>query len=174
MAWIVKDSGGTQIDRRDEPYVTDEMKSQWEAEVIPRFPTRQAATIPLLHEIQHAYNWLPYQAMEELADFLGLQASQVLDTATFYEEFFMEPRGKHTVWVCQSIACELCGEKQLTEAVCDHLGVQPGETTPDGRITLMKVECLGSCGTAPAALIDEELHEDIKLQDFKAKLDALD
>ncbi len=173
MAWIVKNSGTQQIDRREEPYVSDAMKQDWTNRLLPRFPTKRAATIPCLHDIQHEHNWLPYQAMEELAEFLEVESSEVLDTATFYEEFFMEPRGRHTVWVCQSIACELCGEKNLTRDISDHLGVEPGDTTPDGRITLMKVECLGSCGTAPCALIDEKLHEDITVDNFRQALDQL-
>jgi len=173
MAWITKNSGSATVERRTEPYVTEQMAAEWEREIIPRFPTRHAACIPCLHELQEAYNWLPVQAMEELAAFLEIAPSQVFDTASFYEEFFTEPRGKHTVWVCQSIACELCGEKDLTEAVCQHLGVEPHETTDDGLITLMKVECLGSCGTAPVALIDEKLHENINIDNFKDRLDEL-
>ena len=174
MAWIVKNSGTQQIERRDEPYVTDARKKDWKKPLLPRYPTKQAATIPCLHDIQHAHNWLRYQALEELAEFLELEATGVLDTATFYEEFFLEPRGRHTVWVCQSISCELCGERDLTREISDHLGIEPGDTTSDGRITLMKVECLGSCGTAPCALVDEKLHEDITVGNFKEALDALE
>jgi len=91
MAWITKNSGSTQIERREEPYLTDEA----------------ALALPILHEIQHHYNWLPFQAIEEAAAFIEVSPSTLMDTATFYEEFFLEPRGKHTVWVCQSVSCEI-------------------------------------------------------------------
>ncbi|MBI1337080.1 MAG: NADH-quinone oxidoreductase subunit NuoE [Phycisphaera sp.] len=171
MAWITKNSGSATVARRDEPYLTDEMKAKAEREILPRFPTKQAATIPLLHEIQHAYNWIPMQAIEELAAYLELSASQVLDTATFYEEFFLEPRGEYTVWVCRSISCELMGQDKILRAAQDKLGIEPGQTTPDGKFTLMHVECLGSCGTAPCALVGEKLHECLTPESFAKILD---
>ncbi|MFP3386532.1 NAD(P)H-dependent oxidoreductase subunit E, partial [Tritonibacter sp. SIMBA_163] len=86
---------------------------------------------------------LPYQSIEEAADFLGLAPSVVLDTATFYEEFWLQPKGRYVVWICQSISCELLGSPSLLDAVKDKLGVDVGETTEDGKFTLMSVECLG-------------------------------
>lgn len=174
MAWLTKNSGGMTIDRRDEPYLTAAMKAKLEKEVLPRYPTKQAATLPVLHEIQHACGYLPHQAIEEAAAFLGLPASVVLDTATFYEEFFLQPRGRHTVWVCQSISCELLGQQTLLEKIQKKLGVLPGQTTPDGKFTLMTVECLGSCGTAPCALVDEKLHENLTVENFEKVLDSVD
>jgi len=173
MAWITKNSGTMQIDRRPEPYLTDAVKERFEKEIIPRYPTRRAATIPLLHAIQDQHNWLPYQAIEEAADFLGLKASEVLDTATFYEMFWMRPKGKYLIWVCQSISCELLGNVSLIEAIEKKLGIAAGETTPDGKFTLMAAECLGSCGTAPCALVNDKLHENITMDNFARVLDGL-
>ena len=166
MAWLTKQSGTMQIDRRDEPYLTEELKAHLEAEVLTRYPTRQAATLPTLHAVQHEVGWLPYQAMEEIAAFLELQPSEVLDTATFYEEYFLQPKGKYVIWICQSLSCELLGNLQLVEMCKNKLGIDVGETTDDGKITLMNVECLGSCGTAPCALINETLHEDLTPENF--------
>ncbi|MDP7348859.1 MAG: NAD(P)H-dependent oxidoreductase subunit E, partial [Phycisphaeraceae bacterium] len=149
MAWIMKNSAAMAIDRRDEPYLTDRMKAELEADVLPRYPTRQAATLPVLHAVQHEHNYLPYQAVEEAAAFLGVSASEMLDTATFYEEYWLTPKGKYLIMVCQSISCELMNHGQLLEMIQDKLGIGPGETTDDGKFTLMTAECLGSCGTAP-------------------------
>lgn len=173
MAWIVKNSAEMTIERREEPYLDDQMKKELEAEVLPRFPTRQAATLPVLHAIQEKHNWLPYQALEETADFLGLKPSDVLDTATFYEEFFLQPKGRYLIQVCQSISCELRNHDALLEGISRKLGIQPGQTTTDGKFTLMTVECLGSCGTAPCALVQGRLHEDVKFEDFEKALDSL-
>jgi len=174
MAWIVKNSGTMEIDRREEPYLTDEMKKHLEKEVLGKYPTKQAATLPVLHHVQHEYNWLPFQAVVEIAAFLDLKASDVMDTATFYDEYFLEPRGKYTIWICQSISCELMGHEALVDKAREKLGVEFGETTPDGKVTLMQVECLGSCGTAPCALVNEKLHEDLTAENFDRIIDSLE
>ncbi len=174
MAWIAKNSATMQIERRDEPYLTDALKKQLEEEVLPRYDTRMAATMPALHLVQDTHGWLPHQAMEEIAEFLGLSASHVLDTATFYEEYWLKPHGKYVIWVCQSLSCEIMGQPKLVDKIKGHLGIEVGETTDDGRITLMDVECLGSCGTAPCALVNHRLHENINADNFQAVLDKLE
>ncbi|MEM9251513.1 MAG: NADH-quinone oxidoreductase subunit NuoE [Planctomycetota bacterium] len=174
MAWITKDSANTQIDRRDEPYLSDAFKKSFDEKYAHRYPDRRALSLPILHAIQHEYNYLPYQALEEAADFLGIGVSDLLDTATFYEEYFLEPKGKYTVWVCQSVSCEIMGEGNVTQAISDKLGIQPGETTADGKFTLMKVECLGACGGAPCALINEDLAEDLTPENVIKRLEVLD
>ena len=161
MAWITKPSATTRIETRDEPYLTEEMKSRLTDTMLPRFETTHAALLPALHEIQHHYGWVPPQAMQEVAQFLKIPAAEVLDTASFYEEYWLKPKGKALVSVCRSIACEFCGQPELTEAVKQQLGIDVGETTPDGEITLVELECMGSCGTAPVALVNEDLHENL-------------
>lgn len=174
MAWIVKNSATMQIERRPEPYLDEQLKAHLEQTVIPRFPTRRAATLPVLHAIQDKHNWLPYQAVEEAAAFLGLNPSEVLDTATFYEMFWLQPKGKYLIMACQSISCELMGHDKIMDMLHHKLGVEVGETTPDGRFTLMHAECLGSCGTAPCALINDKLHEDLTVENLDKILDALE
>ncbi len=173
MAWIVKDSSHTQIARRSEPYLTDAMKHHMETHLLPRYATKQAALLPVLHEIQHHAGWLPPQALEEAGAFLGLSAAEVLDTATFYEEYFLKPKGKYLIQVCRSISCELCGSKAITQKIGDKLGIVPGETTDDGKFTLMEVECLGACDFAPCALVDHKLQETMNWASIEKKLDAL-
>lgn len=174
MAWIMKNSATMQVDRRDEPYLNETLKKHLEKDVLTRFPTKQAATLPALHAVQEEYGWLPYQAIEEIADLLELSPSQVLDTATFYDEFWLHPKGKYVVWVCQSISCELMGQIALRDAIGRKLDVEPGQTTEDGKFTLMNVECLGSCGTAPCALVNEILYENLTIDNFEKVLDALE
>ena len=97
----------------------------------------------------------------------------MFDTATFYEDFWLKPKGKYLIGVCQSISCELLGQRQLMEKISDKLGISEGETTEDGRFTLITMECLGSCGTAPCALVNETLHENLTVENFEWMLDAL-
>lgn len=172
MAWIVKNSAGVEIERQAEPYLTQEMKDHFESSILVRYPSRRAAALPLLHALQDKYNWLPYQAIEEAATFLGIEASELLDTASFYEMYWMKPKGKYLIMVCQSISCELMGHHAIIEALEDKLGISVGETTPDGKFTLMHAECLGSCGTAPCALFNERLHENLNVNNLAAILDS--
>jgi len=162
MAWITKDSAGAKVERRSEPYLTPKLRDELARNVLPRYERKQAATLPCLHAIQHEYGWVPPQAMLEIAEFLDLKPSQVIDTASFYEEYWLKPKGKHLVGVCRSIACEFCGQKEVTEACKQKLGIEVGETTDDGQFTLIEMECLGSCGSAPAMLVDDKLHEFVK------------
>lgn len=159
MAWLTKDSAHARIEKRDEPYLTPAMRADLSQRVLPRYEKPMAALLPALHMVQHAYGWVPPQAMMEIATFLKIQPSDVIDTASFYEEYWLRPKGRHIVAICRSIACEFCGHEKVTRAVKDALGIDVGETTDDGLFTLIELECLGSCDTAPVALVDETLHE---------------
>ena len=159
MAWITKNSATTQIERRDQPYLTPAMKDHLSTRILPRYETSLGALLPCLHTIQYEYNWIPHQAMMEIAAFLKIAPASVIDTVTFYEEYWTRPRGKYLIQICRSIACEFCGHEAITAAVRDRLGIDVGETTDDGMFTLIELECLGSCDTAPVALVNESLQE---------------
>jgi len=171
MAWTAKPSGSTQIERRDEPYLTDAMKEHLSKEILPRYETKLGALLPTLHMIQHEHGWLPAQALEEAAEFLDLAPADVYDSASFYEEFWLKPKGRHMIAVCRSFACEICGHDQLTDVCREKLGVEPGETTDDQEFTLMELECIGACGGAPAVLVDEDLHEHVTPEQMAELID---
>ena len=161
MAWLTENRRTATYERRAEPYLTEEMKRELAGKYFPRYPTKRAVLLPALHHVQHAYNWIPPQAMEEIAEFLELAPADVMDTATFYEEYWLKPKGKYLVQVCRSLSCEVCGSDDLTNRMREKLGVEIGETTPDGRFTLVELECLGACGSAPVALVNEALYENL-------------
>ena len=123
--------------------------------------------------VQHAYGWIPVPAMEEVAAFLALAPAEVMDTATFYEEYWLKPKGKYLIQVCRSISCELCDSEKLTAHCKRKLGIDVGETTPDGRFTLVQLECLGACGTAPVALVNDVLHEELTAEKQDAIIGGL-
>jgi NADH-quinone oxidoreductase E subunit len=174
MAWIVENRRtGPGAEKEQGPYLTDDMKMDLAARYFPRYPTRRAVTLPALHCIQHKYGWIPAQALAEVAEFLQQTPAEVMDTATFYEEFWLKPKGKYLIAVCRSLSCEICGSAELTERLKRKLKIDPGQTTADGRFTLIEVECLGSCGTAPCALCNEVLHENLTAQNADAVIDAL-
>jgi len=174
MAWIVKNSGTAPIERRDQPYLNDALKAKLTDEILPRFPNKQAATLPALHLVQHEYNWIPYQAIEEIGEFLELSAAEIWDTATFYEEFFLEPKGKYLIQICQSIACELCKYNELEDKLRDKLDIVNGETTDDGKFTLQMVECLGACDMAPVVHLNGHQHDKVSWEELAKTLDELE
>lgn len=153
--------------------LSDEMKKHLAEVYFPRYPTKRACLLPALHMVQHHYNWIPTQAIEEIANFLEIAPAEALDTATFYEEYWLKPKGKYLLQVCRSLACEICGSRKITDHLRKKLNIDIGQTTPDGKFTLVELECLGSCGTAPAILCNEVLREDVTLEDVDRLLAAL-
>ncbi|MGI9012900.1 MAG: NADH-quinone oxidoreductase subunit NuoE [Phycisphaerales bacterium] len=150
------------------------MKKRWTDVIRPRYETNLGALMPVLHDIQHEYGYVPYQAMQEIAAFLDINDADVLDCVSFYEEFHTEPTGKYIIGICQSIACEICGHKEILDHVRAKLGIEPHETTEDGCFTLLAMECLGSCDTAPVALVNETLHENLTIEKFDQILNEVD
>jgi NADH-quinone oxidoreductase subunit E len=129
--------------------------------IIVKSETKRSALIPVLREIQNEHGYLSAESMEETANMLEISPSSVQNVATFYTMFFTEPAGKHVVWVCRTLSCALRGAEHVEHYMCDKLGIKTGETTPDGKITLMEAECLASCGTAPVMLVDDTLEENL-------------
>jgi NADH-quinone oxidoreductase subunit E len=168
MAWIAEDRR-RRVELAGGPYLTEELKRHLSERYMPRYPTKRAVLLPALHAVQHEYGWIPLPAMEEIATFLEIAPAEVIDTATFYEEYWLRPKGAYLIQVCRSLSCELCDSKKLTSHCKRKLGIDIGETTPDGRFTLVELECLGSCGTAPVALVNDVLHEDLTVD----KLDKI-
>src|SRR5207244_5368124 len=138
MAWITEDRRHAVVDK-EEKYLTDDMKIDIANKYFPRYPTKRAVLLPVLHAIQHAYGWIPTAALAEAAEFLEIAPAEVMDTATFYEEYWLKPKGKYLVQVCRSLACELCGQRELTEHLKKKLNVEVGETTGDQRFTLIEL-----------------------------------
>lgn len=142
--------------------LSDELRKQIEA-YIPRYPSKQAVTLPALHLVHDAMRCVPFEAIREIAAMLDLSPAQVHDTMTFYEFFREEdkPLGKIRLWVCRSLACGLRGGDELLGHLCQKLAVKPGGTTADGKITLEFAECLGACEGAPAVMVDDEHVHDV-------------
>jgi len=172
MAWLVEDRRAAKA-AAGEPLLTEAMKKHLAGKYFARYPTKRAALLPALHYVQHEYGHIPMQALQEVAEFLELAPAEVLDTASFYEEYWLKPKGKYLVQVCRSLTCEICDSEKLTEMCQQKLGIELGETTQDGRFTLVELECLGACGTAPVALMNDVLHEELTPQKLQKLIDAL-
>jgi len=123
-------------------------------EIIDRYPVRRSALIPLLHLAQEQNGHLTEEAMEHIAELVGVTAAQVLGTASFYEMFKREPVGDYLVNVCTNISCLLRGGEELLEHLEHRLGIKAGSTTPDGKFTLEDVECIAACTEAPCLQVN--------------------
>jgi NADH-quinone oxidoreductase subunit E len=131
----------------------------------PRYPTRQAVTLPALHVVNDHLRHVPTAAVVEIAELLGLAPAEVQDTLSFYGFFKQDaPHGQTRAWVCRSISCALRGGEQVLEHLCRAAGVRPGETTSDGKLTLEFAECLGACEFAPCMLAGETLYKNLTNQ----------
>lgn len=140
---------------------------------LPRYPNKQAVTLPALHIVQEESRCVSREAVEEIARILDLSPAQVHDTASFYGFFRDEtkPIGKRRVWVCRSLPCMLRGGEQLLADLARHWNIQPGETTDDGEVTLEVAECLGACDGAPCILINDELAERVSADQIEQTLE---
>src|ERR1700683_695979 len=124
MAWITENRTHAPARNSATPYPTDALKTHLRETYLPRFPTKRAALLPALHLIQHTYNWIPTQALQEIAEFLEIAPSEALDTASFYEEYWLKPKGKYLLQVCRSFACELCQSEELTAHLQKKLNIE--------------------------------------------------
>jgi NADH-quinone oxidoreductase subunit E len=129
----------------------------------------RSALIPLLFVIQRERGYIDNPGVNFLAQFLGLEVTDIWETATFYSMFNLHPVGKYHIQMCKTLSCKIMGEPELTAHICSKLGIKAGETTDDGKFTVSRVECLGSCGTAPMMQIGFDYHENLT----REKLDKI-
>jgi NADH-quinone oxidoreductase subunit E len=150
--------------------LTDEMVAEIKA-LFPRYPTKQAVTLPALHVVNEKLRYVPLEAVVEIAELLELAPAIVQDTLSFYGMFKQAgPHGKVRAWVCRSISCALRGGDEILDHLCHHAGIKPGETTADGALTLEFAECLGACEYAPCMLAGKTLHKNLTNESANAFL----
>ena len=130
-------------------------------EVIPHYPVKRSATLPLLHLIQEDIGYISDESIEWVAQKLELQPINVYEVVTFYPMFRRKPIGRRHIKVCRTLSCALKGSYKVCEEFKKEFGVELNEVSADGEATIEFVECLASCGTAPVVMIDDELHENV-------------
>jgi NADH-quinone oxidoreductase subunit E len=137
--------------------------------LLSRYPDKDAVILPALHLAQKEQGYVSDEAIVHIAELLSTSPARIEGVATFYTMYSRKPVGKYHVQICRNISCSLLGAEHLIAHVSRKLGVKPGETTPDGKFTLTKVECLGSCGTAPVMQVNDDYHENLD----EARIDAI-
>ncbi|NOZ78118.1 MAG: NADH-quinone oxidoreductase subunit NuoE [Acidobacteria bacterium] len=141
--------------------------------LLRRYPTKQAALLPVLWLCQERWGWLPASVLQAVAKRLELSPAFVEGVTTFYTMYNTQPTGKYLVQVCTTLSCQLCGASGLTAHLKERLGIDSGETTPDGRFTLLGVQCLGACGEGPVVQINNDYYTNVTVEMLDQILDEL-
>jgi len=141
--------------------------------IVARYPEPKAAILPVLWEVQRRKGWVDLESEGWVAERLGTSPAHVHGCVTFYTMYKQEPSGRYHVQICTNLSCMLRGADELLHHIENRLGIKAGETTPDGKFSLVKVECLGSCGTAPMFQLNDEYHEDQTPETTDRVLDGL-
>lgn len=138
-----------------------------------RFPQKNSAMLPALFIIQDEFGWIPPAAVKQLAEILETTPNKIYGVLTFYTMLNTKPVGKYHIQVCSNVSCSLLGAKHIIEYLSNKLKIKPGETTNDKKFTLTLVECLGSCGTAPVMMINDQYYENLTEQKVNSILKSL-
>jgi NADH-quinone oxidoreductase subunit E len=136
-----------------------------------RYPKREAVSIDALRIVQKHRGWVSDESLRDIAEHIGMSATDLDSIATFYNLIYRRPVGRHVISVCDSVSCWIMGCEQMREHLQQRLGVGLGETTADDRFTLLPTVCLGCCDRAPALMVDSDLHTDLDPLKIDQKLE---
>jgi NADH-quinone oxidoreductase subunit E len=150
--------------------LTAEEIGEIEAEAA-HYPKRDATCIDALKIVQRHRGWVSDESVRDIAEHLGMSATDVDGVATFYNLIFRKPVGRHIIMVCDSVSCWIMGHDHMSQHLHERLGIEYGETTPDNRFTLLPIVCLGCCDHAPAMMVDSDLHSDLDTEKIDTALE---
>jgi NADH-quinone oxidoreductase subunit E len=142
--------------------------------LVAKYPEPKAAMLMVLWEVQREKGWIDPESEAWVAERLGTSPAQVHGVVSFYTMYKQKPMGRHHIQVCTTLSCMLRGSDELMDHLKGKLGIDEGEVTPDGKFSLVRVECLGSCGTAPMFQLNDDYHENLTLESVDRLLDGLD
>ena len=127
-------------------------------EILTKYTQVKDNLIQILNEVQEYYGYVPEKAMLAISDYLGIEMAEIYGVVTFYSRFTLKPKGKNHIAVCLGTACFVKGSEQILERAKERLGIDVGETTPDGKFSLEATRCIGACGLAPVFTVNEEVY----------------
>ena len=141
--------------------------------IIQRYPPdrRRSAVLPALYLAQYQQGYITANAIRHVAELLGITRADVEDVVSYYTMFYTRPVGKYVINVCRTLSCAINGAERVTEEICRHLGISPGQTDKTGTFTLLEVECLGACDRAPVIMFNDAWHEHQRPEDVTRLLD---
>ena len=158
----------------DQPYRLSQSVMDKVDKEAAKYPSRRAAVKSALRYCQEETGWVSNGVVTAVATHLGLEPIEVYEVATFYDMFYTEPGGRHRIRVCTNVSCMLRGAEAVVSHLKEQLGIKVGETSPDGRITLLEAECLGACGGAPMLVCGNQYFENLTTDNLDSLLDRLD
>lgn len=141
-------------------------------EIIEAYPPDQRNALAIMQDMQHAFNYIPEQGLRELSAYLGCSQAQLYSMATFYKALSLTPKGEHIIKICNGTACHLRGSMNLATELKRHLGIDPGQTTEDGKFSVELVNCLGSCALAPVMVVDATYHNKLSVEQIANILES--
>jgi NADP-reducing hydrogenase subunit HndA len=127
-------------------------------EIIEKYKDTKGALVPVLHEAQELYGYLPIEVQKKISEGLGVSLSEIYGVVTFYTQFSLNPKGKYKVNICMGTACYVKGAGQILDKFKEHLGIDVGECTEDGLFSLEACRCIGACGLAPVITINDDVY----------------
>ena len=141
-------------------------------EIIEAYPADQRFALAAMQDMQHAFNYIPEEGLEALAEHLGCAVAQLYSMATFYKALSLTPKGKHIVKICNGTACHLRGAMNRATELKRDLGIDPGQTTEDGAFSVELVNCLGSCALAPVMVVDGNYHNKLRVEQIPSIIES--
>ncbi len=142
-------------------------------DILSRYPSKRAASIPTLYLVQRDFGYVSDEMVDYIAELLELTPAEMYDVVTFYTMFYRKEMGRYVIQVCHTLSCSLIGAASLVDHIEQKLGIGPGETTVNNKFSLIKVECLGACGTAPIVRINDDYYENMTPEKFDKVIDKL-
>jgi NADH-quinone oxidoreductase subunit E len=164
MAWQTIDRNQPAIDSDAAPALSEAVRDKIRT-FFDRYETKRAVLLPALHIVQNTLGHVSWQAMTEIAELLEIPPSEVMDTISFYTQFWIHPKGKKVITVCRSISCEVMGSNAVLAEIKKQLGIDEHGTTTDGKYSLITEECLAGCDHAPCLTINEKVHKRVRPED---------
>jgi NADH-quinone oxidoreductase subunit E len=152
--------------------LTDAERREIEAELAHYDNNAEAVAIEAMKVVQHHRGWVSDEALQDLSEVLGMSVHDLDSVATFYNLIYRRPVGRHVIHVCDSISCWLVGYLTVRDHLMVRLGIKYGETTPDGKFTLLPIVCLGDCDNAPTMMIDRDMHRKLTPEKIDAILES--
>lgn len=151
-------------------FVSTKEQDEKLAEVIAKHKDTQGALIPVLHEAQEIFGYLPLEVQERISKGLGVPMSEIYGVVTFYTQFSINPKGKYKIGVCLGTACYVKGSGDIIEKIKEILGIDVGECTPDGKFSLDATRCIGACGLAPVLTVNDDVYGRLVVDDVQGIL----
>ncbi|UCC85163.1 MAG: NAD(P)H-dependent oxidoreductase subunit E [Gemmatimonadota bacterium] len=142
--------------------------------ILTRYPNKRAALLPVLHMAQEIRGWISPETMTRVAELLELTPAYVRSVASFYTMFALRPVGRYLIQVCVGIGCDLCGAEEVTERFLELTKTRIGETSDDGKYTVVEVECLGACAFPTVVQVNDQVYENVKAEEVESLLKELD